>query len=140
MIESYQKSLFTKRWNKVRPLEPSELQIQISLVARLKLQASPGVVFFHVPNGEVRNKVTAAKLKAMGVLPGVADLLFFWKAEGLRALFLELKSRKGRQSQPQRLFQDRSEFIGIYYECTDNIDEAIAILTKYGILPAKQAA
>jgi len=135
----YQRSLFTKRWNKVRELEPQEYQIQIALVTRLKLMVRKDVLFFHCPNGEIRDKRTAAKLKAMGVLPGVADLLFFWNDGGLRGLFLELKARKGTQSPVQRIFEDRSTFLGIYYECADNIDAAVRILTQYGILPAKQA-
>jgi|SRR5215467_10136169 len=144
-----QKNLFTKRWSKVRALEPQEYEIQIALVQRLKLIGRKDVLWFHVPNGEVRDKRVAAKLKAMGVMPGVADLLFFWKhywedSEGshvnLRALFLELKASKRTQSDPQRHFEDRSKFIGIHYECADTIDKAVSILTLYGILPAKQAA
>ena len=38
----------------------------------------PDVIMRHVPNGEHRDPRTAAKLKAMGVLPGSADLEFHW--------------------------------------------------------------
>lgn len=33
---------------------------------------------FHVPNGEKRDKATAAKLKEMGTKPGVPDVIFPW--------------------------------------------------------------
>jgi len=135
----YQKNLLTNRWNKVRALDPLEYEIQMSLVQRLKLIGRKDVLWFHCPNGEVRDKQVAAKLKAMGVLPGVADLLFFWNDGGLRGLFLELKASKRTQSPVQRIFEDRSKFLGIYYECADNIDAAVKILTQYGILPASKA-
>src|SRR5262245_9035360 len=77
-----------------------EMQMQIDLVHLLHRCLRPDVIMRHVPNGELRDKRTASKLKAMGVLPGSADLEFFFKrywedSEGshtaFAALFLELK-------------------------------------------------
>ena len=39
----------------------------------------PDVIFRHYPAGEHRDPRTAAKLKAMGVLAGSADLEFFYR-------------------------------------------------------------
>jgi hypothetical protein len=131
-----QKDLFTKRWRHVRELDPYEDQIQEALVAQLqwgKLRA--GVVFFHVPNGGKRDKRTAAKLKRMGVLPGVADLIFLW-ATGMipRVLFLELKAKGEGLSKEQRLFRDNVKTVRCYFECADNIDDALTILDRYKLL------
>lgn len=140
-----QKDLFTKRWRNVRALDPSEVQIQISLVDRLNLLARPDVLWFHVPNGELRDKRVAAKLKAMGERPGVADLIFLWpsgqagKFPGIEGctntLFLELKSRRGRLEAEQLTFRNAAHCAGAYYEHANTIDEAVAILIRYGILP-----
>jgi hypothetical protein len=132
-----QRDLFTKRYRRIPALDPSETQIQVSLVARLKWQCRPGVTFFHCPNGEVRDKRVAAKLKAMGVLPGVADLLFFWAAADGRpaGLFLELKRRFGGLSPDQETFGRAMKEIGFSFEWTDQLDEAVRILVAYAILP-----
>ena len=55
MTGAAHKDLFTKRWRKARAPDPSELQIQISLIKRLGYMALPGCVYFHVPNGELRD-------------------------------------------------------------------------------------
>jgi hypothetical protein len=136
-----QKDLFTKRWRQVKAWAPSELQIQIALVEHLKYRCRRDVVYFHVPNGELRDKRTAAKLKAMGELPGVADLVFVWSerpAHGyvpvLQNLYLELKTPSGTMSPEQLLFRDRIIDAGGYYHCANSIDTALEILRAHGIL------
>jgi VRR-NUC domain len=130
-----QKDLFTKRWRQVKVWVPSELQIQIALIEHLKYRCRRGVVYFHVPNGELRDKRTAAKLKAMGELPGVADLIFVWTYNGrLENLYLELKAPGRKLSPEQTIFAQRIRAAGACYDIADNIDEALGILRKYGIL------
>jgi hypothetical protein len=46
---------------------------------------------FHCPNGEYRDKRTAVKLKAMGVLPGVADYVLPVPIAPFAGCFMELK-------------------------------------------------
>jgi hypothetical protein len=131
-----QKDLFTKRWSMVAEFEPSELELQISLVEWCRWRLRPDVIFWHTPNGEARDKRTAAKLKAMGVLPGVADLQFMWReaSDGhLRALFLELKRKGGKQTETQDDFERAVSSTGAHYRCVDSIDEAMAIITKLGL-------
>lgn len=56
-------------------------------------------LMYHVPNGEKRDRVTAMKLKAMGVVAGIPDLEFhFWK----RTFFLECKTPTGSVSKDQK--------------------------------------
>jgi hypothetical protein len=136
MTEPQQKDLLTNRWRKVRAPDPKEHQIQISLVSQLqwrKLRA--GVIFFHIPNGELRDPIIGAKLKAMGVRPGVADLIFLW-ATGIvtRVLFLELKRKGEGLSDVQRVFRDEVRTIHCYFECADNIDDALKSLAEYKLL------
>ena len=56
----------------------------------------------HVPNGGSRDLRTAQRLKAEGVLPGVADLVLFVPTKDHHALFIELKVKPNRQSQHQK--------------------------------------
>lgn len=129
-----QRDLFTRCWHTVRALEPSELQLQISLVEWCRWKLRPDVLFWHTPNGEERDKRTAAKLKAMGVLPGVADLTFMWRALlGLRVLFLELKATGRKQTVEQSAFGLAVQTMGASYHVVDNIDEAMRIIESYGL-------
>lgn len=57
---------------------------------------------FAVPNGGRRDAVTGARLKAEGVLAGVADLILLVKNRQYGALLLELKTETGRQSSSQK--------------------------------------
>jgi hypothetical protein len=130
-----QKDMFTKRWRRVQALDPKESQIQISLIAELKIRIRPGVMYFHVPNGEERNKSIAAKLKAMGTLPGVADLIFIWCDHArIKILFLELKRRNKPLSPEQYAFCLKIREAGALYDMADSVAGAIEILQHHGLL------
>lgn len=57
-------------------------------------------LLYHVPNGEERNPITANLLKGAGVVAGIPDLVFHYRA---KTYFFELKneSGKGRVSDDQ---------------------------------------
>src|SRR5262249_22677820 len=74
-----QRHLFTGRWRSVPIATPKEHELQIQLVTMLKWCLRPDVILRHYPAGELRDKRTGAKLRAMGLLAGSADLEFFWK-------------------------------------------------------------
>ena len=57
---------------------------------------------FHTPNGGHRARLTAAKLKAEGVRPGVPDYLLPVQRGEHVGLAIELKTAKGRTSPEQR--------------------------------------
>jgi hypothetical protein len=52
----------------------AEARRQAAIVAYVRQVVEPPTKVWHVPNGGLRDKVTAAKFKWMGVLPGVLDL------------------------------------------------------------------
>lgn len=60
-----------------------------------------------MPNGGRRDQTTAAKLKAEGVVPGVADLILLKSNSHYGALLIEMKTSTGRQSETQKLWQQR---------------------------------
>lgn len=68
---------------------PTEHQEQCLFVQWFR-RTYPGVRIFAIPNGGMRNKTTAMKLKAEGVSPGVPDLFIpAW------ALWIEMKRQRG---------------------------------------------
>ena len=60
-------------------------------IATARLLDSTGLVWTHVPNGGLRNKIVAAKLKRMGVKAGVPDVLIFNPAAENCGVAIELK-------------------------------------------------
>lgn len=117
-----------------------EASFQIALVEILRWALKPTVLFYHVPNGEHRDLRTAQKLKAMGVLPGCADLEFHWveldaeKHKCRRVLYLELKADKGRLSPAQCAFALTVRLMNDAYCTARSVDEAIAILEARGLM------
>lgn len=59
--------------------------------------------FWHVPNGGSRDAITAKKLQAAGVIPGVWDIHFFVKG---RFIIVEMKVGNNLLSQPQRVWRE----------------------------------
>jgi hypothetical protein len=80
----------------------------------------PDLLIFHVPSGELRNPITAVKLKRMGVVPGVADFLMFVPGKGIA---IELKDRGGEQSPAQKRFQKQWENCGNVYAIARSLDQ-----------------
>ena len=116
--------------------EASEDVIHRAVVEHLWLRSAPGVVWWHTPNGELRDLATARKLKALGTRPGVPDLALV--IEG-RAHFLELKTRKGRLSLEQRQMHASLLIAGAIVETAHGVDQAISTLVSWGaLLPAKR--
>lgn len=77
---------------------PSEHEEQVMLIQYCDLMSRSNAdygLIFAVPNGGDRNIVTAGKLKAEGVKPGVPDLFLPVPRGIYSGLFIEMKRRKG---------------------------------------------
>lgn len=89
------------------------------------------LIWCHVPNGELRDKRTAAKLKLMGVKPGVPDFLFF--TEPRTAIEMKRADGKGRLSKEQKAWRDSLEGCGWKWFCCEGEAAALEIIKKvYG--------
>lgn len=86
---------------------------------------------FAVPNGGKRDEVTAAKLKAEGVLAGVADLILLKSNADFGALLIEMKTRTGRQRDTQREWQRLIERDGYKYVVCRSLDDFIREVKDY---------
>lgn len=74
-----------------------EQQLQRTVAAYLRLMLPDDVFWSAFPAGG-GGRIRGAQLKAMGLRPGVPDLMFIYCG---RAYFIELKSDKGRLSKAQ---------------------------------------
>lgn len=106
-----------------------EYRFHMDCVRWLAAFAPEDVLWFHVPNGEKRDVITGAKLKRMGVVAGVSDLIVVRR--GL-SLFVEIKAEGGRQSESQRAFEQRVLEAGAAYVLVRNLREfELAMLTFF---------
>jgi hypothetical protein len=73
-----------------------------------------------VPNGGLRNKREAVKLKATGLVSGVSDLIVVKPDE---VVFVEVKTDTGVQSENQKKFQQKVEAMGYRYLLIRSLNE-----------------
>jgi hypothetical protein len=81
-------------------MNPEE-QIHRAIVKYLRL-AWPEILFFHPANGEKRGIQAAVRLKAMGVIPGVPDLVLIFP-DGSHG-YLEIKPEEKYATPVQKAF------------------------------------
>ncbi len=109
-----------------------EAQLQRTVIAHLKARGIKGLIYHSIPNEARRTPATAARLKAQGMLPGVADLILV--APGGKAHYLELKAPKGKLSDDQEAFFAACCQSDISYNVAWEIDTALYILDNWGLL------
>ena len=110
----------------------TEQQDHLALVQHLAWRCASGVWWCHIPNGELRHKATAGRVKAMGAKAGAPDLMFVLNG---RVLFLELKrGRGGKLSAAQKVVHADIAAAGGEVIVAHGIDEALAMLESRGVL------
>lgn len=87
-------------------------------------------LLFSIPNGGARNAITGAKLKAEGVVAGVADLCLAVPRGG-GVLFIELKTPTGRQSERQKAWQAAVEKAGNTYVVIRDFSQFVSTINNY---------
>ena len=81
---------------------PSEAEMQASVIAWADSQEHPALRWlFHPANGEYRTPATAARLKTMGVRPGIVDLWLPYQRAPWCGLAIELKRKPNRTTAAQ---------------------------------------
>ena len=86
----------------------------------------PDCLAFHPANGGLRNKREAAKLKWLGVLAGIPDIVIL-RPTG-RVALMEVKAAKGVLTENQIAIRDHCERFEIPWACVRSIDDARAFL------------
>ena len=123
-----------QRKTKVIRKKPRELEhkIQCQMVKWFRLQY-PEMKhnLFSVPNGGLRDEVTAAKMKAEGQLAGVSDLILLKSNRFHGALLVETKTKEGRQSDNQKDWQQKITNDGYKYVIVRSLDDFIREVKLY---------
>ena len=103
-----------------------ESRIQADIVKALR---EAGYFCHSVPNEQAHgNAVHTGQMVAMGLYPGVADLVV-WLGSG-RVAYLEVKNEKGKQSERQIAFASRCSDAGYPYRVVRSAAEALAFLEE----------
>ena len=91
----------------------------------------PNCIFFHPYNGAYMSKATAGKGKALGVLSGVADLVFV--LPGGRVGFIELKGPRKYLSANQKVFRADVRRLDAMYFVAWTIEDVERTLKSWGV-------
>lgn len=103
LIKENQERIERNKPKKIETISEDRLQQECYMWFHNSFPELRGLLF-HVPNGGSRNAIEGKKFKAIGVVAGVADLLFLYKGQ---TYFLELKTQTGTQSKVQRNWQEK---------------------------------
>lgn len=115
----------------------AEAKRQASIVEYVRTVA-PQVLIWAVPNGGLRSKSEAARLKWTGVLAGVPDLTL--ALPNGRCAFWEVKTPRGRLSKEQLKVVDRLQAMGHFCASVRDIEDAREALMWMGIETREAAA
>ena len=101
-------------------MKHQESTLQAACVRWFRYQYS-NLVIYAVPNGGSRNVREAQRLKAEGVLAGVADLVVLLP-QG-KSLYIEMKVKGNRQTNNQKDFQKKAIALGHNYAVCYTFEE-----------------
>ena len=111
---------------------PKELALHMSIAKLLRDHIKSDWRWSHFPAGELRTPRTAAKLRAMGTMPGWPDLILI-SPDGLLH-GLELKRVGGSLTEDQQAFQSWAIRQGVPHAVARSIDDALIIFESWGCL------
>ena len=85
----------------------------------------PALLFYYVPNERRLKTEYRSSLRAMGLLPGVSDLVIVKACHGYHGFFSEVKNPNShrKQSAEQVIFQRRVEHEGYFYHWWDDLEQ-----------------
>lgn len=110
-----------------------EADLQRAVVTALRFALPKGAIVHHSANevteASPRGACKQAILVGMGVYPGFADLVVLCEGS---ALFLELKSPKGRLTPAQEAFRDTVLAQGFGWALVRTLDDALGALADHG--------
>jgi len=91
----------------------------------------PDVLFTSSIAGLKLPKHKGANLTACGYLVGTPDLMIFEARKNYHALFIEMKTTKGKQSKAQKDFEAIATSKGYLYKLAYGHEQAIEIIKDY---------
>jgi hypothetical protein len=107
-----------------------EHNIQVACVTWFRYQYSDHLIYA-IPNGGLRNKAVAGKLKAEGVLRGIPDLCIPVARFGSHGLYIEMKAENETTKPHQDLIISKLRDEGYQCEVVHSFDEFQKIVNEY---------
>ena len=134
-----------EKWGIKKRAKPRELERphQVALIKWVRTIKDTYPVLkllYAVPNGGSRNIKVARKLKAEGVIAGVADLCLPAARRGYHGLYLEMKSEQGVATVEQKEFLQGVLNEGYCAVIAQGFDEARSVLEWYAGLAENEPA
>ena len=90
-----------------------------------------GMLIHHSPNGGKRDARTAATMKKMGTRAGFPDLVLLVPMGGYHGLFIEMKTKKGKQSEYQKEYERLVTEQGYKYCLCRSLEDFMKIIKDY---------
>ena len=120
---------------RTRRMKRPEEALHRAVAQFLDLALPEDAVWFHPPNGGARSKAEAGIFKAMGVKPGVPDVVIIYRSQ---PIFIELKAPGETPSKTQKEMHNRLMLAGaLVYPAATRIEEVEGFLCA--IMPLKAA-
>ena len=123
------------------PVSPADLakagtehaeQVAVFAWAALNFQKYAELrLMFAIPNGGLRNKITAANLKAEGVRSGVPDIFLPVSRGPWHGLFIEMKKQGGRVEPDQEKYMVAVRTQGYGASVCVGWQKAVQVLIQY---------
>lgn len=113
-----------------------EAELQKCVCQHLKINGAPGILFLKITNEGKRSPRLGHEMKMQGLRTGAADLLICRDGQ---AFFLELKKKGEKPRKSQIAFAADCLIAGCDYAVADGIDDALKLLTAWGLLGRRMA-
>lgn len=116
-----------------------ETKLQINIVYMLRLDfLEEDLIFYHVPNGGELTPAKLGKLKAMGMLNGMSDLVFMWQVGSghngwMESGLIEIKTDTGTLSDDQRTIRRRVQAMNGKYAVARCYETVRDTLIAWGV-------
>ena len=92
---------------KLKSTESQEQQALFEWAETMEYKYPELKLMYHIPNGGLRNKTVAAKLKLEGVKSGVPDIFLPVAKLNFHGLYIEIKAEKGKLSENQKKWHEK---------------------------------
>lgn len=116
------------------PMKVSEDDLQISCFQWIELMRPAHPILewiIHVPNGGKRPRGAAGKLKAMGVKPGVLDVLLPLPFNGWAGLAIEMKVGRNKTTEQQDDWLQVFEASGYYTAVCHTLEDFMSHVNRF---------
>lgn len=110
-------------------MKQDEHKLQVAICKWLEY--TQDFYYYAIPNGGLRHRLVAIKLKMEGAKAGVADMFWMISNDRWKGLFIEVKIEKGKQTSSQEAFEQIALAHGYFYSVVRSIDDCENIIRKF---------